>query len=278
MNKQCKSCGTNVPVDVNYCQVCGGSEFYVNNSAYNQYNQQTSVNQTWQPSVAQKQTKKNTWIIVVIVVAILIVLATMGFIFEKVFQRLGYGDNSSDRDEYTLDMSEDINDSSEEIPDKLYYSKGTFDGEIYVNKWADIQLALPEGFFNADLATYNSAENSTTECGAYFIANDTMSLISIIYEKLPTFPIYEEKEYLDAVMKQLNSVTGITYKTPEEYSTTIIGGYRYAKAECEFNNGNGDFSNTIYARKLDDYMICISVMGINSKSNDALVSNITTAK
>lgn len=284
MNKQCKACGSNVPTDAKFCQVCGGSDFIINNVASSRptYNQNSAVNQTWQPPVPQdKPKKKKTGLIIGIVAAVLIVLAVIGMVAEKAFQEQGYGDNTGNNGDYGYNIGESngtTDNSSSENEEKLYYSEGTFDGSVYENKWADIKFALPEGFSDADSATYSAAENSNTECGMYFMADDTMGLIYICYEKLPTFPAYDEEEYLDSAMKSLQNVSGVTYKIPDTYSTATIGGYAYAKAECEFNNGNGDFANTFYVRKLDNYMIVISAIGVNSGYNDALVSNITTAK
>ncbi len=283
MSKQCKNCGSDVPAEARFCQVCGGSDFITDNQdssqptyVQNQYNQDSSYNQSWQPPVPpNKPAKKKTGLFVGIVVAILIVLAGIGMVAEKVFQKQGYSGNSGNNSSYNNNVNDN---SSDDRPDKLYYSKGNFDGSVYINEWADIKFALPDGFSNADQATYSAAETSNTECGVYFIADDTMSLIYICYEKLPTFPIYDEEDYLDSAMKSLESVSGVAYKIPETYSTATIGGYTYKKAECEFNNGNGDFSNIFYVRKLDNYMIYISAISVNSESNAALVSNITTAK
>lgn len=286
MNKQCKTCGSNVPAEARFCQVCGGSEFITNNnqSAYNQnqFNQQHPVNQTWQPPAPQnKPKKKKTGLIIGIVAAVLIVLAVIGAIAEKTFQDQGYGDNIGNNGDYGYNIGEsngNTDNSSGENEEKLYYSKGNFDGLVYENKWADIKFTLPAGFSDADSSTYMAAENSNTECGMYFMADDTMGLIYICYEKLPTFPVYDEEEYLDSAMKSLENISGVTYKIPDTYSTATIGGYAYAKAECEFNNGNGDFANTFYVRKLDDYMIVISAIGVDFEYNDALVTTITTAK
>ena len=198
-------------------------------------------------------------------------------VFSVVFCFAACGGNETP-DENVGESIGTINGGSEENVEKVYYSKGNFDGTVYENKWADIKFVLPEGFSNADSATYMAAENSSTECGMYFIADDTMSLIYICYEKLPTFPVYEEEEYLDTIMKQLQEIEGITYETPDTYSDTTISGYKYKKAECKFNNGNGDFSNTFLVRKLDDYMISISVVSINPESNMILANNITSVK
>lgn len=284
MNKYCKNCGSVVSYDAKFCQSCGGSDFVINNyianqpyNNQNQYNQQNFVDQTCQPPIQQYQPKKKkTGLVIGIVASVLIVLALIGVVAEKIFQNQGYGEVNND---YSYDNSES-NDSAnnfEEIPDKLYYSKGTFDGSIYVNKWADIKLSLPEGFSNADLATYSAAENPNTECGAYFVADDTMGVIYICYEKLPKFPIYDEEKYLDAAMETLKSISGIAYQTPDTYSTVNIAGNSFLKAECQFDNGNGIFSNTIYVRKLDDYIIFISAAGVDAEYNDTLVGNITKA-
>lgn len=275
MSKQCRTCGSSVEDNANFCQACGGTDFIMNNYTSNQtsfpQNQQYSNNQTWQQPIPQNQPKKKkTGLIVGIIVAVVIILAGIGIIAEKAFQEQGNGDGGNGNSEKT-------NYSSEETPEKLYYSMGTFDGSVYTNKWADIKLALPEGFSNADSATYSAAENSNTECGAYFIADDTMSLIYICFEKLPTFPVYNEEKYLDSALKTLKNTSGITYQVPDTYSSADICGHTYKKAECQFNNGNGDFANTIYVRKLDNYMIFISAVGINTETTDALVNNITKA-
>ena len=280
MSKKCKSCGSHVPNDANFCQVCGGADFVSEDQAPNQ----PVFDQAWQPPVPQEQPKKKkVGLVVGVIAAVLVVLAGMGILAEKVFQEQGYGDDAWNEpmincwpepmtnDDYT-------NDNPEEAPEKLYYSKGVFDGSVYVNKWADIKFELPQGYSNADLATYNAAEDSNTECGIYFWADDAKGVIYICYEKLPAFPVYNEEKYLDAVLKALQNMSDVTYEIPDAYTTANIAGHVYTKAECAFNNGNGDFANTFYVRKLDGYMIIILTVGASSSANDALVSCITSAK
>lgn len=158
--------------------------------------------------------------------------------------------------------------------EKVYYTKGTFDGTVYVNKWADIKFTLPVGFSNADLATYNAVENSNTECGMYFKRDDTMGAIFVVYEKLPTYPVYDESKYLDAVVKSLTEATSIKFQAPEEYSVTTIGGHTYTSAELPFNNGNGDFVQAYFVRKIDNYMVCISVTGVDTEAINTVINNI----
>ena len=53
--------------------------------------------------------------------------------------------------------------------------------------------------------------------------------------------------------------------------------YAYATAECNFNNGYGDFVQSVYVRKIDGYMVFISAISNSADSNDVLVNNITKA-
>lgn len=245
MIKKCKSCGADVPAQARYCQTCGGADFM-------ESNQQQNMNVYQAPVQQNKPKKKKVGVTVAIV---LMALAALGSISERVLQSMGDRDGERSKVEYT---------------------KGTFDGSVYTNPWADIKLVLPEGYSDADESAYLSTENDVTECGVYLMADDTMGIIYICYEKLPAYPVYNEEKYLDVALESIESVPDITYQTADTYSSIMIGGYPYTKAECEFSNGYGDFANTFYVRKLDKYMIVISAYGIDAEANDALVSNITT--
>ena len=300
--KICKACGTDVPSEARFCHVCGNSDFIVDNQQqavnnsnngnhnpptcnHNQYTQQNSFNQVgWQPPVPQNQPKKkNTGVIVGIVAAVLIVLAGIGVVAEKALQNQGYGgteefDWDEDYDFSIDDTSDFLTDSgSPEEPDEIEYTKGTFDGTVYVNAWADIKFTLPEGFSNADSTTYAAAESSNTDCGMYFMSDDTMGLVYICYEELPAIPVYDEENYLDVAMDNLKNQTQINYQTTDIYTTSNIAGYAYTSTECKFNNGYGEFVQNIYVRKIDNRMIFIAAIGVSADANNDLIKTITKA-
>lgn len=249
-------------------------------------NPQPPMNQGWQQPMPQnKPKKKNTGLIIGIIAGVVVLLAIIGAVAEKAFQSQDYGndydysyndDYSSDSDyDFSLNSSEE---SSSYVEEKVDYTKGTFDGAVYTNDWANIKLNLPEGFSNADAATYAGSENASTDCGAYFIADDTLSAIYICFEKLPTFPVYDEEEYLDAVMNTLSSVTEITYQTNNSYSTSMIAGEFYKKASCTFQNAYGTFYHNFYVRKIDNYVVVISTMGVSDSAADTLANTVVKAK
>lgn len=253
----------------------------------NQNFQQHNFNQQgWQPPVPQPQPKKkNTGLIVAIVGIAVLILAGIGMAAEKIFQEQGYGDGGSSSDSgYDFNIGTDDNfldnDTESDVGNgvTVEYTKGTFDGTTYINEWADIKLALPAGFSNGDSSLYSAAENSTTDCGAYFMADDTMSLIFISFEELPTYMNIDEEKYLDATIKNMeNTDSGLTYETTDVYSTKLIGGNIYKAAVCKFKNANGSFVQSAYVRKIDDRMVLISVAAVSSEACDALVSEISAA-
>ena len=225
------------------------------------------------PQPQPQPKKKKTGLIIGIVAGVLVVLAVIGMVAEKAFQNMGYGDSDDIDSDYIFDLGDDSED--DDAPQTVSYTKGTFNGVTYENKWADMKLVLPTGFSNADAATYASAESQSTECGFYFLADDFSSIIYVCFEKLPTFPVVDEEDYLDALMDTLAGVPN--YTTTDAYADSTIGGYMYKKAECTFTNDNGKFVNSFYVRKLDEYMIAVSVMGVNSTANDALAGRIIKA-
>ena len=248
--------GGNTYNQPSYGENVGGQYAQQQNVAYNQQNGQYAQQQYNQQN---KPKKKKTGLIVALVILAVLVMAGIGKGAEILFRSQGFG---------LYDGSED-----------LEYTKGSFDGTVYTNEWADIKLKLPDGFSNADSATYATAEDVNLECGVYFTSDDGMSIFYICYEKMPSVPDYDEEEYLDittskAVEKLENA--GVSYQSAIGYTTETIAGYTYTKAENSFNNGYGDFKQTVCVRKIGNYMVYISAVGTSEESNDALIRSITT--
>lgn len=285
MNKRCKNCGANVPDNAKFCQVCRGSDFVADTSEQqqmnndkivsaqsgyyqNQYSQQPPIGQIWQPPVPQNKPKKKAGLIVGIVAAVLVVLAVIGIVSENLIK-------SKDSGYYDSGIGT-INDS--ENSDSENYTKGEFDGAVYVNEWANIKLSIPEGFSDADSSQYSIVENSTIDCGIYFISDDRTSAIYVCYEKLPSYYTYNENKYLDAAIKALDTVSGITYSAPDAYSEITVAGTSYTKAEYKLNNSYMTLVNTVCVRKLGDRMVSICVMSPTSEKNAELIDGITKVK
>ncbi len=234
----------------------GGQYAQQQNVAYNQQNGQYAQQQYNQQN---KPKKKKTGLIVALVILAVLVMAGIGKGAEILFRSQGFG---------LYDGLED-----------LEYTKGSFDGTVYTNEWADIKLKLPDGFSNADSATYATAEDVNLECGVYFTSDDGMSIFYVCYEKMPSVPDYDEEEYMDIVLNNVKEEleeAGLSYQLATRYTTETVAGYTYTKAENSFNNGYGDFVQTIYVRKIGNYMVFICAIGTSAESNDTLIKSITT--
>lgn len=294
MNKQCKACGATVPGDANFCQTCGSSDFIIddyektavlneNENLFQNTMSATNPNQNIQHNTRQQSEqpkKKNKGLIIGIVATVVLVLAFIGNMMEKVFQEQGYGqgDDTITGNDIIVDYDDsyvDIAETEDEQENGINYTKGEFDGTTYINEWADIKFTLPSDFIDGDVSLYEASENDTTDCGAYYMSEDTLSLISIVYEELPTLISYDEESYLDVAMSQMKGqLESFSYEFSSDYSTENIAGNTYVSADGSFNNGYGDFVHSFYVRKLDNYMIGISVMGVSIEANDALVQTI----
>ncbi len=295
--RSCRNCGQIVNEQAKFCPRCGGSNFmYSDNNETQLLNEepfggasvygQPMRNQPYNPqNAAPMPTPKKKgiqwWQILLIVLLILIVA---GCIIAGIALNSDDGDvtdNNDFNDSYTIDSdSQYVTEATEEATQAgVPYTKGAVTDGVYVNEWANIKMAIPEGFNDADSATYAAAENAITDCGAYFMAKDTMSLIYICYEKLPTFPAYTEEEYLDIALEVFEEMDEIILKEASEtYSTTVIAGENYTTAKLVFDNGYGDFVQNVYVRKLDNYMVFICAISQAEDANTALVSTITTAE
>lgn len=301
MYKQCRTCGSQVPLDAKFCQTCGNSDFivpnqqapYMNNPMDNQpnynygqnsYGQANTGNQTsWQPATPQENSKKKkNGLIVGVVVAVILVLAGIGYAAQEAWQDMDNDEYYGIEDDYNFDevfsepdYSEDIV-INDDVINGVGYTKGTFDGTVYENEWADIKIKLPEGFHNSDPDSFLSSNDPDVECGLFFIANDSTSLFSICFEKLSSYSsIDTAEEYLEVALDNFESDPNYTYIISNAHSTVYLAGYEYVRGECQMNNGNNDVVTTIYIRKIDDYIVFITVNSIKGEcDNDKLIRDV----
>lgn len=184
----------------------------------------------------------------------------------------GTNDNNADKGNNTNQTQTDKN----SITNTASYTKGSIDGSTYLNEWADIKLVIPDGFHEVDRSTYSSLENSSNEFGLYIMADDATSLLYITFQKLPSYPIYDESDYLDSTMDTLSKRTDIEFNTSKSYTSATIGRHNYTKATFTYSNGYIDIIGNSYVRKINNYIVGISVEGASADSNDALVQKITS--
>lgn len=252
-------------------QFNGNVDYNTRPQTQQQFNNQNTANSGWQPSVSPNQPKKKSkkgLIIGISVGAAVVVLTIIGIIVVGIITESNSYDDYYDDDYYYEDYADD-----EPI---VEYTEGYFDGSVYTNEWADIELALPVGFSNGSEEEYANYKNSTTDCGLLFTSDTEITTLAICFEKLPSYPIYDEESYLDQGTENADSNSyGVTFTPKGDYSFFTIGGQVYTKAVYTVDNGYNTYEQCVYVRKIDNYMIGISLLGTSETENDEIVEQIT---
>lgn len=290
----CPICNNTVDDNASFCPHCGTQFATPQQPQYQQPPQQPQYQQppqqpqyTQQPYNQQIQynppsapKKKNTLVIVLIIIGVL-VLAGIGAAAEKIFQSQGYGDGGEnnnaiqveDGDDYDDDLPP-VEDSDDEIED-VEYTKGSFDGTTYTNKWANITFDLPEGFADGDASLYSASENETTDCGFYFMSTSEPKFIYACFEDVSAYKGITEKIYLDSALKHLNAAVD-SAETSNQYTTHTIAGETYTRSDGKLEQNGIEFVTSIFVKKIDDHIILISAVSDSIDNNNALVAEISS--
>ncbi len=231
-----------------------------------QYGPQTP--NTASPQPYDSQSKKNSKSLIFGIVGGII---GMALVVIAVFLALGlFGSDEPAKDDIDIDTKTtaesldgedgtDITDSNDTQPTNtpsptVAYSLGTFDGQTYINEFADIKITLPSGYVEASDAEYASLESDVSECGFFFKSTSNLSNCSLAFESLGAYSTISTENYLKLAMSGMEELNG--YVTDGVQHTTNIGGYTYTYIEGTFEDML--VINT-YVRKVGNYMLLLTV-------------------
>lgn len=326
--KICPNCGNTVEDSAIFCDKCGTRLLTQNNAQgnYAQYpNNQSNYTQQqqynygmdqpqYQPATPQIQPKKkNTGLIIGIIAAVLVVLAIIGIVAEKVFQAQGYGEpsgnnrtpsytygdsNSSDDDSssttdtsgnddtssYTYSDSNSFDEGNNSTTDNNVlndvktYNKGSVVDGWYVNEWANIRFDTSGSWTDGSAEEYGVYEGDPNiEFG--IILNDVINgkQLTISYEKLIGADVFiTEEEYLDnftSALKELYAEANLPYTIADYYDTTIAGEI-FKTAKFTFDGSA--MVQAFHVRYYDGYMIFMGVTAPDNFDASSIVNNIRT--
>ena len=218
--KTCPNCNSTFPDTENFCASCGTP---LQASQPQQYTAPAQPQQYAQPQ-QPAQKKKNKSKTIAIVAVVLIILAVIGSVAQKTFQQQGYGQSDNDAvvNNYDDNNDNDNNDSASEIT----YTKGTFDGTVYTNEWADLKFDATTDWVNASADMYANFEGEeSVECGVMLIDSYNTKQVIVCFEDLGGVSITAE-EYLSnasGAMQQAYTQQNLTSTFSTAYDTTIAG-------------------------------------------------------
>lgn len=283
--KVCSKCGNVIEDNAMFCGKCGNRlEVQSQQSQYTYVPNQPQ----YQPTpMQQPPKKKNTGLIIGIVAAVVIVLAAIGSIAEKVFQKQGYGqpsgnytpsDDYVDDDEYA-DNDDDTNDDSltNDNPTGVKtYNKGSVVDGWYVNEWANLRVDTSGSWTDGSAEEYASYDGTANlECGVILNDKAAQKQLVICFEKLngPS-ALLSEDGYLDAFvtdLKQTYANANLTCTASDYYDTTIAG------QTCRTVKITFDGMSTVqvvHVRKQDGYVIIVPIVAQDSFGASSIANSI----
>lgn len=264
MNKRCVNCGTVVDNDVRFCPNCGNTSFIVDTNEqsgtgnYQPYNnnQYQNNSQRWQsPTTKNKKSIITAVIVIIICFMCFSLILVLGSMIDD--ETKGSTAKKSTTTERTIE-----------------YTKGIFNGKIYVNEWADLKFVAPENLYHQGDAS--ELDDLVTDCGLYLESGDEFSSIVIGFEKIYDNSIDEEKYFddffEDADTSNSFATDGVMYNLPDVYGHTFISKTLYTSAQVEIFNEYAKIYQMYYIKKIDNRMAMICITATSLEEIDNILS------
>lgn len=218
----------------------------------------------------QPKKKKTGCLIAVIIVGVLFLIVAIAIAIgaKKVAKEMQEElDPNSIIDEFLDELAPDSDTDA-----TVEYTKGELNGDVYVNEWAGLQFAIPEGLTDGSTADYEKYTDEHTDACLVTDDDSEEGQVLLLIEDVSRVNIhYPPDDYLAIItenwLEEGDEEQGWAKTDP--YSKTIAGeGYRLVA----LTNENLDFTQLAACRCVDGKMICILAWGTGSDVEDFLNS------
>ena len=245
----------------------------------------------------QPPKKKNTGLIVGIVIGVvaavvigIVVLAIIGYNVQKkeaetttaapaaeitTQQPNGFapattaapGDDSTTKTQYGFDFTPATTAAPAAGSTGTAYTKGSVSNGEYSNAWANLRIAIPDGWTEDDEQGYREWEDDAGDCGFACSSPDSDSFVIMFFDADPGDTAEEYRDLFDK-----NAAEGSTpMKGKPVHSDATIRDDKYLCSDIVFENG---VAESMYFRILDDKLIVIFLIGHSIDDNDAVMETI----
>lgn len=190
-------------------------------------------------------------------------------------QILGASETDNDNLAQLLDGIKQPSSGDNQITDGPAYTKGTFDGITYVNEWADLQLFLPEGFYDAPEEKYAAYNDPTGSELGLLLTNDTGASCAVIFSDCP---YVVTAEYFDTCVEATvaqNTEQGGSAEWDGQHKDIRIAANTYFGAHINFNVNGIVVVQNLYLRQIDEKLCQIVVTGPSQDANNAIAAQFT---
>lgn len=147
--------------------------------------------------------------------------------------------------------------------------RGSWDGLIYTNQWADYQIALPEDF---SVKYMNSDVVKMAHSVDFVIGSaDGMNFLTIYFVNVPSNP-YSPEQLLEAYSQKI--VANVSGSTKSAVVDKELGGYTYKYVSCCKNN---NAYTDLYCRIVDGKYMYVDISYTNSNIANNLIGTMRKA-
>lgn len=154
----------------------------------------------------------------------------------------------------------------EDVP----FSFGTINGNVYENRWADIQCSVNNEWKEATKEQYEAYKNEGTTCDFNVLSNDgcEIAILLIDLSKHPSLLDYSEDALINEISIGISSKIESVKVSKKSYQ--MLGNQLYLYADIDGKNDSKSVCVTSYLRKLDGYAIVVNISSGNAEKNHVL--------
>lgn len=159
---------------------------------------------------------------------------------------------------------------------QIDFTVGTIDGRTYVNEWANLKFAIPEGWEESSPDIGLGSLEAILGTGPSIYGTDAQGHAQYCHISFPALagecPPRTEEEYLDQTMDSYDRIyNNIQYD--RQYEKIQLGDtFTAVHIYKSFDDGGPAEVESIYCRKLGNRMCVIKIEGESREGNDQLVS------
>lgn len=221
-----------------------------------------------------------------------IALAIIGTFFALIIVGIiASGDQTGGVPSAATDSSPVSDEPTESAENVITYTKGEVVGGVYINEWANICFPIPDGFPEADVATYDAlatqmwGNTEKVEIGYASLNELTGNQFDVFFiDSSNLVRQYAASEYLDSIISGVLSnesefaELGIELRVDEYYDTVIAGEtYSTGRVIYLYSGIEGAYLYC-YIRILDDHVIAIIVSSADEGEIKDVISSITPVR
>lgn len=225
---------------------------------------------------------------IVLTAVMLLALCSCGFLKPQGTTDPTQGTTTQPTQGTTTQPTQDI------IEDGKSFSRGVWTDNVYTNEFAELSFTLPDGWVAASEEEMAQLMGVTAEMLEGANLDSALATLQIIYDMQVTDAttrdniniIFEnlarsnssditEEEYLEFSKNSMSGMTNLDYSFGDDIGKQTLGGNEYFYVDAHVTANGVEIYQRIFVKKIDKYMVNITVTNIGSEDFDDIIANFS---